>query len=274
ANVTPVYDGSFSSSVVAPTYSGIATRMAFSRQTAYASNRFWVFFGRELIGGTSPEIHYTSSVDGVSWETSTKVCDGHDSAGAEFSIWVEGNDVFYVSAYGHTWGGYDPLYGYGHFQNDGIINWEVQNHVINTTDTDNSDPSICRNSTGAVFCAWWDGNGNDADPVVVWSTTEDGNFTESPEGLYYLNNELPCEATVPCVVPLLNGDVYAYYSFTDSEESGNQNAWGRKWNASAGIWDAEETLTGVDISGSHYGNFGVTAVGNDVHVAYVDRTTA
>ena len=81
------------------------------RLTFYAKGRHWLVFGYSGSAGSNHRHHkYCSSTDGITWTSPSTMCSAATWAGADLSVWIDGDDIHYVRSYLTASGGDPPTY--------------------------------------------------------------------------------------------------------------------------------------------------------------------
>ncbi|GAG82493.1 unnamed protein product, partial [marine sediment metagenome] len=230
-----IFNASHSPVVVNYTTEAFCTRMPIQRNIHYGAGRFWVFF----VNGSAGNRSYSSSADGVTWDSPTNI--RNSRGGAEFSTWVSGTDIHYVYAYGTDFGGITPKYRMGTLNTNGTITWVAPEQTIIADYNTAYDTTICVDSNGYPWVTWI--NTSNYHPVVAKSEWNNGSWSMASGFPYELNESL--NNYLPIIVPLTNGKVYVVYGF--SYEGGIPGPiYGKLWNGTE--WSGQENVSTSNVS--------------------------
>lgn len=212
-------------SVVGTTTTNAAAGVVFQRRTFYAADRHWVFYTDGTNNG------YRSSVTGTgSWSSFTVLGAGGHQTVAALSVFFDGTYVHYMRTDGSD---KDIYYRRGAPQSDGSITWSAAEQKAFTSTGDIYYGSICVNSGGYPFIAYYDAA--NASPYVTKSDTNDGTWSTQAAFPFQL---IASNFIGVTIVPLTENDVYVIYARGSSND-----IQGRLWDDSITTWAAEEDVT-------------------------------
>ena len=235
---------------------GDATTFSKDHKCWYVSGRYWAVWG----DGTN--IVYSSSTDGINWETKTTMLSGI-GIGDQGDTWFDGTYIHY--AYCSSRQGDDILYRRGTPQSNGVISWSAAEQVAYDTPSDQRSflTTVCVDTGGYPFIAWvreYDGNRY---PWLTKSAKNDGTWETAPGHIYQLSTTADY-TWVTDVIPMTNGKVYALYGREDAQLRG------RLWDGS--VWDSsDQTCASQNLYKGW--NFAAVAVNDEIHLTFREKTT-
>jgi len=234
------------------------TAYFFGRKTFYTNGRWWIIYNDGI------NFRWKTSVDGASWSASAIFRATNHAMGNVMDTWLEfRGGVYYIHyAYAEWLNTDDVFYRRGELETDGTISWSAVEQVISIggANDDPGHPFVSVNTDGYPFIAYniHDSVGGTELPGVVWSSTNDGTFTEAGEINIHVTS---VGYLYPVIVPLTANKMFAG-CFEDSV-----GFVGRVWNGIA--WEAKETIVAdPNVVGQH----SMSAWGDDVYVSYKDAS--
>jgi hypothetical protein len=224
-----------------------ATTLSCQRDSFYTEGRHWVFF----VDDTGYK--YSSSTDGVNWDSPTKVLDnGECEEGSHVSLHFDGTRVHYVHAFFST--NHPISYRVGIPNEEGIIFWvaEEQTVVEGIPEQIYGNPTITVDSTGCPWIGYFEKETKRA--FVTKSYTSDG-FWNTAYNLPYMLEDI--DSSTMIIVPLESGKVYAIYYTVEGLK-------GTSWNGAN--WSSSEVITSPI---SDPCKFSAVAKGDNIYLTYL-----
>jgi hypothetical protein len=229
------------------TYNAVAP--AHSRKSFYAVGRFWVFWIDE------PNVVFSSSLDGSSWETPTILRECSDPYC--FNLFFDGTYVHYAVIVGTN-----IYYRRGLPKSDGTIAWDDEQLAYASTER-LSEVTITVDSNGYPWIGWF----NDGQWVTK-SSRNDGIWETAPGFPHEFVGIFNDYVDYPLPIPLTNGKVYVI--LTGGMVSPPYTPlYGQLWNGTE--WEQVELITdNIDLRSVN----AVSAVniGDDIYVAFTGWT--
>jgi hypothetical protein len=140
-------------SIAGQTSSLYATNPSSQTKLLFADGLWWVFWGASPAPSYQYVIDYSTSPDGTTWTQQGNVTDAgsYTLSGADFSLWVSGNTLYYVLSSGGASNSFE--YRYGTLNPTGSITWQIPETSQSTNYRTEGSDSIITDSTGNVWVA-------------------------------------------------------------------------------------------------------------------------
>lgn len=243
-------------STVDTSTSGLGTRTSVQQKAFHAAGRFWAFYHDDT------NCVYSSSPDGTSWELPTTI--GAGAYGASLGICFDGTYVHYARAI--ATGNGALYYRRGTPQANGTITWSAaEQTVFSGGGTDEcDDPSIAVDSNGYPWIAYRHTDSGHHYWRVRKATTNNGLW--AADTVWDLADSSSI-VILGEIVALTNGKMYSTYV----PRSASMYVLGKLYNGAA--WGGQEQATDSYTDTIEYSHNSCVAVGDDVHVAFLKKTT-
>lgn len=140
-------------STVGRTNSLSATSPSSQTKLFFTDGLWWAFWGTQMPPSYQWVINYSTSPDGTTWTQQGNVTDSgpYTLSGADFSLWVSGNTLYYVLSSGGTSNSFE--YRYGTLNPTGSITWQIPETSQSTNYKTEGPASIITDSAGNVWVA-------------------------------------------------------------------------------------------------------------------------
>ncbi|RLI43658.1 hypothetical protein DRO59_00205 [Candidatus Bathyarchaeota archaeon] len=216
------------------------------------AGRFWVWY-------TNGSFQYRTSINGVSWSSSTIIGDCYPESDNYANVWTNGTHIAYVRTRL-----YDMFFRMGKANSDGTITWATAEQMVHDGDSSAYylKTMVAFDSNGFPWIAGLHWNTSQASsnvPYVIKCDWKNGSWHTASGFPKNLTNWEEGYDSI-AMQPLTNGKMYFAYGSTDVKLHG------RLWDGSS--LGSEETISSDYTLASHR-HWSMTNKSDEIHLVYL-----